>query len=236
MSDTVTFTIDGRTCTASRGQTVVQAARDNGIYIPVLCDYEGLPAAATCRICTVKIQGRPTTACTTKIAAGMEIENDTPELNNMRKAIVEMLFVEGNHFCPSCEKSGQCELQALAYRFQMMVPRYTYTFPQRSVDAQDSRILIEPNRCVLCKRCVRSVTARNGQHVFAFVNRGNRTDIAMDKELSQTLSGKEADDAMNLCPVGAIIRKERGFAVPIGKRKYDHAPIGSDIETKKASS
>ena len=100
------------------GQTIVEAARDNGVYIPVLCDYEGLKPAGSCRVCTVRVGGRYMAACTQPVAEGMVVENDVPDLEDMRKALIEMLFVEGNHMCPTCEKSGNCELQALAYRYR----------------------------------------------------------------------------------------------------------------------
>ena len=126
MSD-IKFTIDGKECAAKQGQTIVEAAKDNGIYIPVLCHFDGLKPAGTCRICTVKVGGRNMAGCTTPVTEGMVIEAMTDELEDMRKAIVEMLFVEGNHMCPTCEKSGNCELQALGYRYTMMVPRFPYS-------------------------------------------------------------------------------------------------------------
>ena len=79
----------------------------------------------------------------------MVIENNTEELTDIRKAIVEMLFVEGNHFCPSCEKSGNCDLQALGYKYQMMVPRFPYTFERRNIEARAPKIYLERNRCIL---------------------------------------------------------------------------------------
>ena len=232
MSDSISFKIDGKTCQGRKGQTIVQAARDNGIFIPTLCDYDGLPPAATCRICTVKIQGRPFTACTSKIIEGLDVTCHTPELDNLRKGILEMLFAGGNHFCPTCEKSGNCQLQALGYHFKMMVPRYPYLFPQKPIDAQDARIFIDRNRCILCRRCVRGVMTKDGKHIFALRNRGHKAEIVIDHDLARQMTEPEALAAMQLCPVGSIIRKEIGFSVPIGKRKYDQVPIGSEVATK----
>ena len=130
MSDIIKLVIDGKEIEAKQGQTILAAAVDNGIYIPTLCAFEGITPKASCRICTVKVNGRPMTACSTPAENGMEIENDTAEINDIRKAIIEALFVEGNHFCPSCEKSGNCDLQALGYRYQMLVPRFPYSFPK----------------------------------------------------------------------------------------------------------
>ena len=226
----IPFEIDGKACYARPGQSVIDAARENGVYIPSLCHVEGIKPAGSCRICNIKVNGRNMTACTTPVAEGMIVENDILELNELRKVIIEVLFVSGNHFCPSCEKSGNCELQALAYRFQMMVPRFPYEFPNRGVEAGSEYIFHDRNRCVMCKRCIRSIT-KDGKAVFAFNRRGGEhLHVCMDVELASKLTEEEAQEAMEICPVGAIIRKEQGFRVPIGERKYDKAPIGSEIE------
>jgi len=230
MSEKIKFTIDGKECFAERGQNVLDAATDNGIFIPALCHIRDVKPAGACRLCNVKIAGRLMTACTTPVESGMEIENDIPEVQDLRLAIIEMLFVEGNHFCPACEKSGNCELQALAYRYQMMVPRFPYEFPVKEIDASTPKLIIDHNRCILCKRCIRAFKDENGKNIFAFKKRGHKLQINIDKKLSANLSDEMAQKAMDICPVGAIIRKEKGFNEPIGTRKYDKMPIGSDIE------
>lgn len=228
MSD-IHFTVDGKPCVAHPGQTIVEAANANGVWIPVLCRYEGLKPAGSCRICTVRVAGRFMAACTQPVTEGMAVENEVPDLEDMRKALVEMLFVEGNHFCPSCEKSGNCELQALGYRYRLTAPRFPYLWPGRAIDAGSPFLMLEHNRCVQCRRCVQGVTAKDGRKVFAAVERGGRVSIEIDAKLAAKLSEEEARRAMDLCPVGAIIKKRTGFAVPIGKRKYDHDPIGSEV-------
>ncbi len=107
------------------------------------------------------------------------MENDTAELNGHRKALLEMLFVEGNHFCMFCEKSGNCELQALAYRFGILAPRFELQFPRRDVDASHPDVMIDHNRCILCGRCVRASRDLDGKSVFGFVGRGARKRIAV---------------------------------------------------------
>ncbi|MCF8234591.1 MAG: (2Fe-2S)-binding protein [Bacteroidales bacterium] len=230
MSEKVKFTIDGKECVAERGQNLVDAAADNGVYIPSLCHLRDVIPAGSCRICNIKNAGRIMTACTTPVEQGMEIENDISELNDMRKAIVEMLFVEGNHFCPACEKSGNCELQALAYRFQMMVPRYPYEFPIKTPDTQDSRLWIERNRCIKCKRCIRTIKTEDGKNIFAFQERGHKVEINIDHELAAGLSEEKIQEATDNCPVGSILKKGTGFSQPIGTRRFDKEAIGSDIE------
>jgi len=230
MSETVKFTIDGKECTAPKGQLIVDAATDNGVYIPVLCHMRDLIPAGSCRICTVKVNGRNMAACTTPVDEGINVENNSEELLDIRKAIVEMLFVEGNHFCPSCEKSGNCDLQALGYKYQMMVPRFPYAFERRELEASTPKIFLEKNRCIFCKRCVRLIKDEQGRSMFAFKGRGKTLEINIDKKLAANMSEELAMKAMEICPVGAILRKEVGFIEPIGTKKYDNLPIGSDIE------
>ncbi len=231
MSDTITITIDGVEVEAERGQTILAAAQAAGIYIPRLCALEGLSPFGACRVCTVIVNGRPQAACTQPAAPNMVIENDTPELLGIRRDIIDMLFVEGNHYCMFCEKSGECELQALAYRFGITHPKYPYMFPKREIDASHPEIWIDRNRCILCARCVRASRDLDGKHVFGFVGRGAGKRIAVnaDARLRDT-DVDVTDKAVEACPVGALLRKGAAYAVPVGERTYDHEPIGSDIE------
>ncbi|MBM3304602.1 MAG: 2Fe-2S iron-sulfur cluster binding domain-containing protein [Candidatus Aminicenantes bacterium] len=224
------FTIDGKPCTAEPGQTIAEAAKANAVYIPTLCHYEGLPPVGSCRVCTVRSGGRYMASCTQVVTDGMAIENMVPDLEDMRRAIIEMLFVEGNHMCPTCEKSGNCQLQALAYRYQILVPRFPFQFPGRHIEAVAPKILLEHNRCIQCLRCVRSVQTKDGRKVFAQRDRSKKRKIDVDAKLAAGLTDEEVRKAMDICPVGSILMKEIGFAVPIGERKFDREPIGSDIE------
>jgi [NiFe] hydrogenase diaphorase moiety small subunit len=232
MSTLVNFKIDGVDCLAESGIYIVEAARENGIYIPTLCNIQGVKPRGSCRICTVLVNGRPMTACTTPVTMGMDIKNNTPELNDIRKAIIEVLFVEGNHFCPSCEKSGCCELQALAYRFQVMVPRFPFLFPRREVDASNPKIIKDHNRCILCKRCIRGIKTEDGKNIFAYKKRGIELEIIIDPELGNKFTDELAQQAVDICPVGALLAREKAYQVPIGRRKYDKEPIGIEDEKK----
>ena len=230
MSQYVRFSVDGTECMGIRGQYLVDAARENGVYIPTLCNFPGVKPKGGCRICTVRVNGKLMTACTTPVAENMSVENEVKDINELRKSVIELLFIEGNHFCPACEKSGNCELQALAYRFRMMVPRFPYQFPVRKVDATHPRIIKEQNRCILCKRCIRAITDETGRSIFAYRRRSARVEVVVDPKLGKQLTEELAQKAMDVCPVGSIIVKEKGFQIPIGERKYDTMPIGSDIE------
>ena len=235
MSDTITLTIDGVTIQGKPGQTILEAADAASIYIPRLCALEGLVPHGSCRVCTVMVNGRPQAACTQPIAEGMVVENDTPKLLAIRRNVIDMLFVEGNHFCMFCEKSGNCELQALAYRFGITAPKYPYLFPKRNMDASHPDIFIDRNRCIMCGRCVRASRDLDGKNVFEFVGRGpdKRVAVNADANLADT-NADVTDRAVDVCPVGALLKKRVGYAVPVGQRKYDHQPIGSDIEQSAA--
>jgi [NiFe] hydrogenase diaphorase moiety small subunit len=215
---------------AEKGQTILEAATANKIFIPTLCNLPELKPRGSCRICNVKVNGKLMTACTTPVAEGMEIENNKEDIFDIRKSIIELLLVEGNHYCPFCEKSGNCDLQALAYKFKIPAPRFPYQFPDRAIEATNEKLLKDHNRCILCKRCIRAIKDDGGRSIFAFKRRGHKVVINVDTALSRDMSDELAQKAMDVCPVGAIIKKEIGFSVPMGARKYDKDPIGTDIE------
>jgi [NiFe] hydrogenase diaphorase moiety small subunit len=229
VSEGMRLILDGREIPAAPGQTIIEAADAAGVWIPRLCHKPGLEPFGGCRVCTVMANGRMVTACTYPASPGMVVESDTPELNAHRRLLVEMLFVEGNHFCMSCEKSGNCELQALGYRFGITAPQLEYQFPVRAVDASHPDILIDHNRCILCARCVRTSRDLDRKAVFGFVGRGPHKRIAVSSgaRLADT-DADVTDQALDACPVGALLRKRVGFAVPVGQRLYDTAPIGFD--------
>ena len=229
MASFVRFTLDGKTCLAEEGAQLVAAAREAGVYIPTLCNYPGIPPKGACRICTVLVNGIPQTACTTKVAEDMNVATSTPELEAFRKSVVEILFAEGNHLCPSCERSGNCELQALAYRYRVTTSSFPYLFPKRDVEAWHPKLVKDHNRCIQCKRCIRGVHNADGHAIFAFGKRGDKVVINIDPDTSKDVDDALAQRAMDICPVGAILRKGKGFDVPIGRRTYDRAPIGSEV-------
>lgn len=235
MEKIVKFTIDGKTCQAPEGENLVKAAAANGISIPSLCYYEHIdPPLGTCRVCMVKVDKRPFAACTIKAKEGMQVEFNIPELNDARKAMVEMLFAEGNHFCPACEKSGDCDLQGLGYRLGVTISRFPHLFLNRFIDYRPKRIVIEHNRCILCRRCVEEVNTKDGFPVFSFLNRGGSTEVRVDYEQEAKLDEEEAIKAMHLCPTGAILVRGRTQPRPRGERKYDLQDAEQTVHTPKA--
>jgi len=233
---TFSFSIDGVEIEGREGQTILEAAEAAGVYIPRLCDHEGLRHQGSCRVCTVKAGERSVAACTQPAEPGLSVENETPHINKLRRDLVEMLFHEGNHLCPICEASGNCELQAMAYRLDMTAPtKFPYLEPCRAVDASHPDIALDTNRCISCGRCIRASQDVDGKGIFGYVGRGIDRHVAVNAEDLSHTDAEVTDFAISpeVCPVGCIIRKRVGFAKPIGEREFDDGLIGHEIEEKR---
>lgn len=230
------FLLDGRPVPFEEGQSVLAAARKAGYYIPHLCWREDFPPHGSCKLCIVKIAGRYVSACATQTQEGLEAQSQIEEILDWRRELLTMLFSEGNHFCPSCEKSGNCDLQALAYDLEILAPRHNRFFPDRQVDASHPDILLDLNRCIFCALCIRASRDVDGKDVFSFSGRGLHQHLIVNAE-SECLGDTNLDKndlAANICPVGVILHKRRGFAVPIGDRLFDKAPISQrDLPCKE---
>ena len=224
-----TFTLDGQEVPFTPGQTVLQAALAAGRHIPHLCYHPEFRPHGSCKLCTVKANGWHATSCTMPAKAGLEVQSETAELNAERRMMVQLLFVEGNHFCPSCEKSGHCKLQAVAYDLGMVSPRFDHFFPDRPVDASHPELLLDFNRCILCELCVRASAEVDGKQVFALAGRGMGKHLVVNSSSGLLRDSEVAvtDKAAQVCPVGVILRKRVGFAVPVGQRRFDERPISA---------
>lgn len=222
-----TFQLDGQEIPFEPGATVLEAATRAGCYLPHLCWHADFPPHGSCRVCTVRTGERLTPACTLRAAPGLAVQNDTSELQHLRKRLLQLLFVEGNHFCPSCEKSGDCLLQATAYAVGMVGPHFEEFYPDRPVDASHPDILLDFNRCILCALCVRASATIDGKNVFAIGGHGTGTRLLINAPSGRLADTDMAltDRAMQICPVGVILPKRRGFAVPIGERRFDRKPV-----------
>ena len=117
----ITLTINGQSVKGKSGDTVLDICRANDIDVPTLCHLEGLSDVGACRLCVVEIQSerKPVPACNYPARDGLVIKTSTPQIEKYRKQVLELLFAERNHFCMYCEQSGDCELQKMAYRYQM---------------------------------------------------------------------------------------------------------------------
>ena len=206
----ITLTINGRQVKGKEGDTVLEICQANGIDVPTLCHLDGLSDVGACRMCVVEIEKerRPVPACTYPARDGLVVQTNTERLERYRRQILELIFTEHNHFCMFCEQSGDCELQKLAYRYQMDHVRYPYAFPSLSVDTLSDFLVFDHNRCILCGRCIRACSEVEASHTLSFSHRGWKTLVAADLEQplgesSCTLCGA----CVQACPTGAIFSK-----------------------------
>lgn len=222
----VNLTINGQKVSAPAGSTVLQAAQLANIDIPTLCDHPALAPIGACRMCLVEIKGQRTLqpACTFPVTEGMEVQTESQSVVEARRFVLDLLFAERNHYCMYCEMSGDCELQALGYRYGIdhwVYPTYTKRFP---VDATRKYFLMDHNRCILCRRCVRACSELVANHTLGVRQRGAASMIQADMDVpfgqSTCIS---CGTCLQVCPTGALVDKRSAF-------------MGRDIQTQHIKS
>lgn len=204
----VHLTINSQSVTASRGQTILEAARTVGIDIPTLCYHPALSSHGACRMCLVEVKGMRglQTACTCPVAEGIKVETNTEAVIEGRRFELELLFSERNHYCMYCPVSGDCELQELAYRYGLDHWRYPRTYHKMAVDASNHYFVMDPNRCILCTRCVRACAEIAANHTLGLRERGSRSMIMADVSVPLGESScVNCGACLQVCPTGALI-------------------------------
>jgi formate dehydrogenase major subunit len=210
----ITLTIDGKQVKGKEGDTVLEVCQANNIDVPTLCHLKGLTNVGACRMCIVDIERerRPVPACTYPARDGLVIQTKNEKLEKHRRLVLELMFTERNHLCAQCVASGDCELQQMGYRYQMDNTRYPYAWPSLPVDSQHEYIVIDPNRCILCGRCIRTCDQLVGVHTLDFGYRGWKDVVVAD--LNQPL-GKSTciscGACFQACPTGAIFSKKSAY-------------------------
>jgi len=225
-SNVVTLKINDRDVSGRDDETILEIARENDVFIPTLCHLDGLCDVGACRLCLVELKGSPKLlpACVAKLQEGMEILTDTPRLVEYRKMIVQMLFAEGNHICSVCVSNGHCELQGMAQALEIDHIEQAYRYPQRTVDASHELFTLDPNRCILCMRCVRVCDEIEGAHTWDMMGRGVEAQVITDMNQPWGTSDTctSCGKCVQVCPTGALFQK--GKAVAEMTKRKDFVP------------
>ena len=235
----VNLTIDGKNIEVEEGTTVLNAARAAGIEIPTLCDHPQLTPYGGCRLCLVEVEGARTLqpSCTLPVRKDMVVQTDTEKVREARKFVLTMIFSERNHFCPYCQVSGgDCELQNAAYDEDMTHWPLQPNWKPFPVDASHEFIIMEHNRCILCRRCVRACGELVGNFTLGFEERG--ADSALVADLGLPLGESSCigcGTCVQICPTGALIDRWSAYQgketdVDVTKTICQGCSVGCSIE------
>jgi len=212
---TVSLTIDGKRITAQEGERLLWVALDNDIYIPNLCGLRDRPEPlASCRLCLVEVEGkeRPVTACTEIVTEDMVVNTKGQDALKLAQSGFELLMASHTVDCAHCAKNGSCELQKIARHLHTTLKPRQLRKLQRELPIDDSHPLFiyDPNKCVLCGRCVWACRQRLGVGVFGFAHRGfERVMTTFGDEPIGNSACEECAECINVCPTGALVLKDR---------------------------
>ena len=205
------LTIDGRVVEASPGQTVLDAARAAGIYIPALCYHPKTGQAGRCRACVVEVQGQPglKESCALPVRDGMVVHTDTPKVDQTRRMVVDLLLAEGHHNCISCQANGACELQQMAYHLGIERPAFLIESEPQPQDFSSAGIVRDMDKCIHCGRCVTACQNVVVNQVLAFAYRAGQAKVVCDDDLPMGDSScVQCGECVQVCPVGALVLKQ----------------------------
>lgn len=204
------ITIDGKIFGATAGQTVLDVARENDIYIPTLCHHKKTGGVGRCRACVVEIEGMRglQTSCTIFATDGMKVRNNAPAVTEARRLVVDLLLSSGRHDCLACEKSGVCELQDAAYHLGIERPTFEST-DGKPLDDSSEFIIRDDSKCINCGRCVAACNSSVVNEVLGNGFRSSHSKVICDNNIPMGSSTcVQCGECVQLCPTGALTDKK----------------------------
>lgn len=208
----VNLTIDDKQVTAPKDSTIYDAAKLNGIKIPILCHDKKLKPFGACRMCLVEVEqmkGRQIPACTTPVTEGMIIRTSTPDIVKARKMVLELLLLNHPIDCPVCDKGGDCDLQNLTYEYKVNANRFVDEKFHHEIDYANPLIERDMNRCVLCGKCARICDEIVSFGAYTFISRGIETKMGC--EFDEALNCEFCGSCVSVCPVGSLLARPFKF-------------------------
>ena len=203
----ITIEVNNRKVQAEPGEMLLTALRRAGISVPTLCHIDGLPPSGACRMCDVEVEGRPNLqpSCATPVVEGMKVQTHSPRAVRARKTIVELLLASHPDDCLYCVRNGNCQLQNLAAELGVRDRRYQGKRIQANVDLSSPSIIRDPEKCILCGKCVRVCEEIQNVSAIEFIGRGSRTRVgtAFDQGLNIS-SCINCGQCVMICPTGAL--------------------------------
>ncbi|OIQ07789.1 NADPH-Fe(3+) oxidoreductase subunit alpha [Moorella thermoacetica] len=203
----VSLTINDKKVRVPAGTTILEAARELNITIPTLCHDKRLSPFGACRLCVVEVRGRKNlpAACVTPVEEDMTVLTESPAVVEARRTIIELLLANHPLDCLTCEKSGNCRLQDYAYRYGVKRTPFEGTRDQLPLDDNNPFIIRDPNKCILCGKCVRACQEIRGQAVLGFAFRGPATRVVPPLDVSLGESDCVfCQNCVAVCPTGAL--------------------------------
>ena len=211
---TVSLTIDGKKVTAPEGEKILWAALDNGIYIPNLCAIrEAREPFTACRLCFVEVEGmnKPVTACTEPVREGMVVHTQSPRVQRLVRTALELILASHPVGCAHCPKNRNCELQKIAayLHVKLTTKRFRKLPRELPIDTSSPIFIYDPNKCVLCGRCVWVCQEKLGIGAIGFARRGfDRVVTTFAGDPIAQSRCQNCGECVTVCPVGALVFKE----------------------------
>ncbi len=205
------ITLNGNKVQAEAGRTILEVAREQGLYIPSLCYHPKTGQSGMCRVCAVEVEGARglVMSCITPVAEGMVVRTDSDKVLEARRTIVNLLLADGEHDCLSCEMCGSCELQDAAYHLGIERPSIRIEKPRAEIDASHPMLVRNPNKCIQCYRCIKGCNETVVNEVLNMGYRGHESAVIADQNLSMMESScVGCGECVQLCPTGALIEKK----------------------------
>ncbi len=208
--------IDDKTCSFQPGETVLEVARNNGLYIPTLCHLKRTTPTGACRICMVEVDGSGNLlpACATTAGNGMVVRTESDKVMLVRKEIIKLMLSNGNHNCLLCANSGDCTLQNMAYQYEVPVDNYPVTSTKHETETDNPFIMRDFSRCILCGRCIQACKDIQVNNAIDYGFRG--AELKIITAGNKALKNSECvycGDCVQVCPTGALVENNVQYKV-----------------------